>query len=119
MDTIVLNKKEFVLVPVAEYRKLKAGASDAPPLPRADARGNRPAVAFADASIAQSIVRHRKTAGLSQRELAELAGIRVEVLNRAERGTVVPSVRTLMKIETGLKRASTRRRPARSRASLG
>jgi hypothetical protein len=31
--------------------------------------------------------------------LAARAGIRVEVLNRAERGVVVPSVRTLTKIE--------------------
>jgi ribosome-binding protein aMBF1 (putative translation factor) len=60
------------------------------------------ALAFADRTIAESIVRDRKRVGLSQRELAERAGIGVEVLKRAERGVVVASVRTLTKIEEAL-----------------
>jgi ribosome-binding protein aMBF1 (putative translation factor) len=67
------------------------------------------ALAFADRTIAESIVRDRERVGLSQQELAELAGIRVEVLNRAERGVVVPSVRTLTKIEKALVGAGLRR----------
>jgi ribosome-binding protein aMBF1 (putative translation factor) len=70
-----------------------------PPLPLADERGNRPALAFADAAIARTIIRRRKRLGLSQVGLANLAGIRVEVLNRAERAVTIPSVRTLTKIE--------------------
>ncbi len=73
-------------------------------LPPPDAEGNRPALAFADAAIARAIVRRRRAAGLTQRQLADLAGIRAEVLNRAERGAVVPSVRTLTKIEAALRR---------------
>ena len=38
------------------------------------------ALAFADATIAKSIVRDRESVGLTQRELADRAGIRVEVL---------------------------------------
>ena len=60
------------------------------------------AVAFAERTIVESIVRDRKRVGLSQLELAERAGIRVEVLNRGERGVVVPSVRMLTKIEKAL-----------------
>jgi transcriptional regulator with XRE-family HTH domain len=48
------------------------------------------------------LVRDRQAAGLTQRELARRAGIRVETLNRAERGVVVPDVRTLRKIERAL-----------------
>ncbi|MDB5357354.1 MAG: hypothetical protein JWN24_3807 [Phycisphaerales bacterium] len=75
-----------------------------------DAYGNRPAVAFAEATIARSIVRDREAVRLSQKELAEAAGIRVEVLNRAERGVTVPTIRTLTKIEEALKRAGLKRK---------
>ena len=104
MQTITLDRKKYVLVPMAEYQKLAAGRK-MPPLPKADARGSRSAVAFADAAIARNIVKAREAAGLTQKQLAELAGIRAEVLNRAERGVTVPSVRTLAKIERGLQRA--------------
>jgi DNA-binding XRE family transcriptional regulator len=107
MDTAVIGKKKYVLVPAAEYRRLTSG--EPPPLPPADEDGNRPAIAFAQATIARSIVRDRKKVGLTQRQLADAAGIRVEVLNRAERGVVVPSVRTLTKIENALRRAGLRR----------
>ena len=55
--------------------------------------------------LPENIVRRRKAAGLSQKELAKRAGIRVEVLNRAERGVVVPSTRRLTKIEVALGKA--------------
>ena len=55
--------------------------------------------------LPENIVRRRKATGLSQKELAKQAGIRVEVLNRAERGVVVPSTRTLTKIEVALGKA--------------
>src|SRR5690242_16094835 len=113
MDTVVIENKKYVLVPVDEYQAMKKAASTARPvveLPPADGDGNRPAVAFADASIARSIVRDRESVGLSQKQLAQRAGIRVEVLNRAERGVTVPSVRTLTKIENALASAGLRRR---------
>jgi DNA-binding XRE family transcriptional regulator len=116
---VVLNNRNFVIVPEADWLKVvptlpsaarppKKNAAagrqgldrDAlPPLPLADERGNRPALAFADAAIARTIIRRRKRLGLSQVGLANLAGIRVEVLNRAERAVTIPSVRTLTKIE--------------------
>ena len=102
-----LDRKKFVLVPAAEYRKLIANGP--PEVPKADKQGNRPALAFMEATIARSIVRDRTKVGLSQRELADAAGIRVEVLNRAERVVVVPSVRTLTKIENALKQAGPKR----------
>jgi DNA-binding XRE family transcriptional regulator len=107
LNTIFIDKKKFVLVPWADYKLMEKGV---PPLPPADARGNRPAVAAAEAMIARSIVRDREAVNLTQKELAEAAGIRVEILNRAERGVVVPSVRTLTKIENALIRAGLKRK---------
>jgi ribosome-binding protein aMBF1 (putative translation factor) len=99
-DTIVLNDRKFVLVPEDEYERLLK--RDLPKLPAKNRRGNYPAIAATDALIAQGLVRDRQAAGLTQRELARRAGIRVETLNRAERGVVVPDVRTLRKIERAL-----------------
>jgi ribosome-binding protein aMBF1 (putative translation factor) len=99
-DTIVLNNKTFVLVPEQEYERLVEQSSL--PLPPKNSRGNYPAIAATDALIAQGLVRDRLAAGLTQRELARRAGIRVETLNRAERGAVVPDVRTLRKIDNVL-----------------
>ena len=107
MHTIVIDKKKYVLVPEADYKLLVKGV---PELPAADARGNRPALAFAEATIARSIVRDREAVGLSQKELAIAAGIRVEILNRAERGVTVPSMRTLTKIENALLKAGLQRK---------
>lgn len=103
---VTRNGKRFVLVPTKDYNRMKkvaeAGVGESP-------AGAVDALAFADRTIAESIVRDRNLVGLSQQELAERAGIRVEVLNRAERGVVVPSVRTLTKIEKALVGAGLRR----------
>jgi ribosome-binding protein aMBF1 (putative translation factor) len=103
-DTITLNKKKYVLIPLVEFRKLVKSGGKAPSLPRRNTRGNYPALAAAEATIARTIVKRRVAAGLTQRALAELAGVRVETLNRAERGIVTPDVRTLQRIERALRR---------------
>ncbi len=107
MNTILIDRKKYVLLPEADYKRLLSGVAG---LPAADAEGNMPAVAFAEAAIALNIVRDRKAVGLSQKQLADAAGIRVEILNRAERGATVPSVRTLTKIEKALLKAGVKRK---------
>jgi DNA-binding XRE family transcriptional regulator len=107
MNTITIDKKKYVLLAEAEYTRLVKGV---PELPAADSKGNMPALAFAEAAIAGNIVRDRKAVGMSQKELAQAAGIRVEILNRAERGVTVPSVRTLTKIENALVKAGLKRK---------
>jgi DNA-binding XRE family transcriptional regulator len=67
--------------------------------PPRDARGNYPAAEALQVSIARSIVRGRRKAGLTQVELARRAGIRTETLNRIEKGKHAPSVSTIEKIE--------------------
>jgi transcriptional regulator with XRE-family HTH domain len=73
-------------------------------LPKPDAQGNYPAVQYARASLARKIIRDRVAAGLSQRELATKAGVRVEALCRIETGKHTPSAPTVDKIDQALKR---------------
>jgi DNA-binding XRE family transcriptional regulator len=62
----------------------------------------RPAAAFILASIAREIVADRKSAGLTQQELAKRAGIRQETLSRIESGKHPPTMKTLKKIDRAL-----------------
>ncbi len=110
-DTLTLKGTRYVLVPEPEF---KAMSKAVPGVPSVDQQGNMPALAFADASIARAIVRRREAAGLSQKELAESSGIRVEILNRAERGVTIPAVATLTKIEAALAKATTGRKKTTS-----
>jgi DNA-binding XRE family transcriptional regulator len=105
-QTILLEGKPYVVLPREEYDRLStlAKAGELPPLPRPDAQGNYPAVEYARASLARKIIRDRVAAGLSQRELALRAGVRVETLCRIETGKHTPSVPTIEKIDRALQR---------------
>lgn len=101
---VKLKGEPYVLVEKAEYERLLriAKSIDMPELPEPDAAGNRPALEFMSATLCREIVQDRINAGLTQRELAQRAGIRVETLNRIETGKRLPSVRTLQKINLAL-----------------
>ena len=107
-QTILLEGKPYVVLPRDEYDRLAtlAKAGELPPLPKPDAQGNYPAVEYARASLARKIIRGRVAAGLSQRELALRAGIRVETLCRIETGKHTPSVPTVEKIDQALRRCA-------------
>jgi len=103
-----------VLVEESELRRLEHSAAKAsgdidepalPPFPPADQKGRRPALAFARVSIARSIVEERRAAGLTQQELARLAGVRQETICRLESGKHSPTVRTVAKIDRVLQAA--------------
>jgi DNA-binding XRE family transcriptional regulator len=106
VPTISLGGKSYVILERSEYEQLVtlAKAAELPPLPEPDAEGNYPAVEYTRASIARSLVRDRVAAGLSQKELAQRAGIRMETLCRIETGKHTPSVATLQKLDRALKR---------------
>lgn len=120
---VQVKGKRFVMVEEAEFRRLKRlakqaeAASDAglPQLPPADEAGNRPAVEFARASIARSIIQERRTAGLSQQELARRAGVRQETVSRLESGKHSPTVRTVEKIDRALQVALKNLRKGKSK----
>lgn len=103
-EPITINGKSYLVVEEKEYLRLKAGNS-LPPLPEADELGNRPAVPFARAVIGRGIIKDRAALGLSQKDLADLAGIRVETLNRIEKARVTPDTATIVKLDRALKRA--------------
>ncbi len=111
VQTILLEGKPYVVLPRDEYDRLAtlAKAGELPPLPQPDAGGNYPAVEYARASLARKIIRDRVEAGLSQRELALRAGVRVETLCRIETGKHTPSVPTIDKLDRALKQAAKER----------
>jgi DNA-binding XRE family transcriptional regulator len=101
--------KEFVIdqsrkTTPAERQQWRRAKSKRITVPR-DARGNYPAAEALQVSIARSILRQRRAAGLTQVELARLAGIRPETLNRIEKGKHVPSVATVDRLDRALTKA--------------
>jgi DNA-binding XRE family transcriptional regulator len=110
-----LEGKPYVLLERGEYDRLKtlAKAGEVPPTPEPDKAGNFPAVPYARASIAKSIIRERAELGLNQKELAERAGIRVETLCRIETGKHTPSIRTIERIDAVLKQVGKEKKKAR------
>lgn len=107
-QTVERNGKRFVLVEAGELRRLEllaraADDSALPAFPAADEHGNRPALEYAQASIARSIIAERRQLGLSQEELARLAGVRQETISRLESAKHAPTVRTVEKIDRALK----------------
>jgi transcriptional regulator with XRE-family HTH domain len=55
--------------------------------------------------LARKIIRDRVAVGLSQRDLAARAGVRVETLCRVETGKHIPSIPTIDKLDRALKQA--------------
>lgn len=76
-----------------------------PALPKPDANGHFPAIEYTRASLARSLIRERTALGLTQEQLAKLAGVREETLSRLESGKHSPTVRTVEKIERALQKA--------------
>jgi DNA-binding XRE family transcriptional regulator len=112
---VKLDGRDYVILPRAEFDRLTglAKVAELPALPKADADGNYPAVDYARASLARNLIRNRVEAGLTQRELAKLAGIRHETLCRLESGRHTPSVASIAGIERALKQATGGKRNGR------
>lgn len=97
----------FVLIPESDYQRLCAQAgeeptsreSELPSLPAADSAGRFPAVEYARVSLARDIIRDRRAAGLTQKELADLADTRQETISRIESGKYTASVKLIDKID--------------------
>jgi len=106
LQYLELEGRRFVVLPAMEYDRLcrQAGESsdliedDLPPLPRPDKNGRFPALQYARISLARDLIRNRKGVGLSQQQLADLAGIRQETLSRIETGKHTANPKTVDKI---------------------
>ena len=116
-QNIQFDGKPYVILPRDEYDRLTtlAKAADLSPLPGPNAAGNYPAVEYARASLARKIIRDRAAVGLSQRQLALRAGVRVETLCRIETGKQIPRIPTLDKIDRVLKAAAKQRQAGKGR----
>lgn len=113
LQRIDVAGQRFVLLPEREYERLCSRASetvpltddDLPPLPKPDKHGNFPAVEYARISLARDIIRDRRAAGLTQEELAKLAGTRQETISRIESGKYTASTKMIDRIDRALKKA--------------
>lgn len=101
--TVTIQGKRFVILPESEYERLRGNGADdeskLPPLPKKLPSGNYPAIEYARAVAARDIILARRRLKLTQLELANRAGIRVETLNRIERAKMTPSIVTMQKID--------------------
>lgn len=103
---VQLGGTDYVIVPRDEFDRLTslAKVADMPPLPGPDKDGNYPAIEYSRASLARKLIRGRVDAGLSQKELAELAGVREETICRIETGKHTASIATVDKISKALRK---------------
>ena len=53
-------------------------------------------------AIIQAIIDARKSAGLTQKELSERTGIAQGDISKVERGSAIPSLRTLQRLAAGM-----------------
>jgi hypothetical protein len=81
------------------YELIRQADLGKPALPAPDADGNRSADEYSAVWQARANLRPRRRLGLSQAELARLAVIRPETLNRTEQSGIKPSVPTIAKID--------------------
>jgi DNA-binding XRE family transcriptional regulator len=114
--TLTVPSGQIVVLPREEFDRLAEKAGVFPPLPPEDASGNSDALAFMDATIARGLIRRRIEAGLTQKALAKLAGVRLETISRLEAGKHVPTRETVTRLDNALNRAEQKSRPVRSRA---
>jgi DNA-binding XRE family transcriptional regulator len=103
VQTLDIRGKKFVLIPASEYQRLTRKPRPAvPSMPAAAADGTYPAEQAMRWAMAQKIIAARKSVGLSQAALAKSANIRVETLNRLEKGKHTPDLATMAKINKAL-----------------
>jgi DNA-binding XRE family transcriptional regulator len=122
LQRIEVAGQRFVLLPETEFDRLcsKAGESvpltddDLPPLPKPDEHGRFPAVEYARVSLARDIIRDRRAAGLTQQDLALLAGSRQETISRIESGKHTASHKLIDRIDKALQKAMAKRRRRRA-----
>jgi DNA-binding XRE family transcriptional regulator len=102
-----LDGRRYAIVSEARLRWLcrKAGVQPIPSVSRTGSDTSLALFAENDDVIAARLARRRREAGLSQAALARLAGVRVETLNRVERGHTTPDFKTVRKLVLALREA--------------
>lgn len=81
---VIIKEEEFHALTQAQKGKGTIDALDA--------------ITMSDQRLADRLLQRRQDAGLTQKDLAELADIRVETLNRIEKGRTTPDFKTIRKL---------------------
>jgi DNA-binding XRE family transcriptional regulator len=105
IQTLNIDGKKLIVLTEEAFAELMEKAGVLPPLPPADKHGARDALTFADAAIARKLISRRIKAGLTQKELAKRAGVRLETICRLESGKHAPTRETVARIDAALVRA--------------
>jgi DNA-binding XRE family transcriptional regulator len=106
-ESVVLNGVRYAILPEARLLELcrqvgtqpATGAGAAPPPADLDE------FAQTHAALGRRLVQRRRRAGMTQVELARRAGVRVETLNRIERGKTEPDFATVRKLVAAMNAA--------------
>jgi len=87
-----LDGKWYVIVEEKEFRALTQSTNSKAKNDILDALN------ISNQRLADRLLQRRQHAELSQKNLAELAGVRVETLNRIEKGRTTPDFKTIRKL---------------------
>lgn len=104
MNTLVIEGKNYVLIPESEFRELikdRDGLTLHPPL-KPNRQGAVPAEKAIRRSVANRVMIWRRAAGFNQQELAARAGVRPETIGRIEKCLVTANRSTISKINEAL-----------------
>jgi DNA-binding XRE family transcriptional regulator len=100
--TISIANDELIVLSRKDFDDLMEKAGILPARPRRDTRGNVPARAAIDVSIARELITDRVRHGWTQTELARRSGVRLETISRIESGKHIPRRETLLKLDRAL-----------------
>jgi ribosome-binding protein aMBF1 (putative translation factor) len=116
LQRIEISGHRLVVLEEAEYERLcrEAGReatedSALPAFPESDTSGRFPALEYTRVQFARNLIGQRKALGLSQQQLADLAGVRPETVSRLESGRHTISGKTAQKLEHALAAEQKRR----------
>lgn len=89
---IVLDGKGYVVIAEDEFQALTQ------PDKSANRMDELEAFNVSDQRLADRLLQRRRESGLTQKDLAHRAGIRVETLNRIEKGRTTPDFKSIRKL---------------------
>lgn len=95
---VLLDGKWYVIVAEDEFRELTQARESEGGMDALDAMN------VSDQGLADRLLQRRHNSGLTQKDLARHAGIRVETLNRIEKGRTTPDFRTIRKLVNAMNR---------------
>jgi len=89
---IFLDGKWYIVIAEEEFRALTEPGQSPGAADELDAFN------VSDQRLADRLLQRRMESGLTQKDLAQLAGIRVETLNRIEKGRTTPDFKSIRKL---------------------